>query len=140
MSTIFLYDHLERRLFTNFTAGKRKNDRLTPQTRARGSLRPTRDTGIKSFEAKTHDCLVCLATSVAPLPIEERFVTEINEQPCTIYIDWFSITFQITMTACPIVSIPYGFTQSGPPVGNQIVGKPSGEAQPLSFARRFEES
>ena len=44
------------------------------------------------------------------------------------------------MTTGPTVSIPCGFTQSGLPVGIQIVGKPRGEAQFLSFARQFEES
>ena len=89
---------------------------------------------------ESHDFLICPAASVAPFPVENRFVTEINGRPCTTYIDWFSITFLITMTTCPTVSIPCGFTQSGLPVGIQIVGKPRGEALLLSFARQFEES
>ena len=89
---------------------------------------------------ETHDFLICPAASVAPFPVEDRYVKEINGQTCKTYIDWFSITFLITMTACPTVCIPCGFTQSGLPVGIQIVGKPRGEAQLLSFARQFEES
>ncbi len=56
------------------------------------------------------------------------------------YIDWFSITFALTMTACPTISVPCGFTASGLPVGVQIVGKPRGEAALLRAARYFEEA
>ncbi len=66
---------------------------------------------------ETHDLLICPAVSVAPFPIEERYVTEINGQHCSTCIDWFAITFLITMTTCPTVSIPCGFTQSGLPLG-----------------------
>ena len=46
-----------------------------------------------------HDFLICPAASVAPFPVEKRFVTEINEQPFTTHIDWFSITFLIAISS-----------------------------------------
>lgn len=89
---------------------------------------------------ETHDFLICPAASIAPFPVEQRYVTEINGKPCATYIDWFAITFALTMTACPVVSVPCGFTSSGLPVGMQIVGKPRGEAALLRVARQFEHS
>ena len=46
-----------------------------------------------------NDFLICPAASVAPFPVEKPFVTEINGQPFTTHIDWFSITFLITINA-----------------------------------------
>ena len=87
----------------------------------------------------THDLLICPSASVAPFPVELRYVEEIDGQPCETYIDWFSITFALTMTACPIVSMPCGFSSEGLPIGIQVVGKPRGEAALLRAANRFEE-
>ena len=89
---------------------------------------------------ETHDLLVCPAASIAPFPVEQRYVTEIDGKPCETYIDWFSITFALTMTACPTISVPCGFSSEGLPVGVQIMGKPRGEASLLRAARRFEQA
>lgn len=88
----------------------------------------------------THDFLMCPAASIAPFPIDQRYVTEIDGKPCETYIDWFSITFALTMTACPTISVPCGFTRDGLPVGVQIMGRPRGEAALLGIAKRFEQA
>jgi len=87
---------------------------------------------------ESHDFLLCPAASIAPFPVEQRYVEEIDGTPCETYIDWFAITFALTMTSCPVVSLPCGFTESGLPVGLQIVGRARGEAELLSFARDLE--
>ena len=89
---------------------------------------------------ETHDFLICPAASIAPFPVDQRYVTEIDGKPCETYIDWFSITFALTMTACPTISVPCGFTSEGLPVGFQIMGKPRGEAALLLVAKRFEQA
>lgn len=88
---------------------------------------------------QTHDLLICPAASIPPFPVEQRYVEEIDGRPCKTYIDWFSITFALTMTSCPVVSLPCGFTAEGLPVGIQIMGKPRGEAALLRAACRLEE-
>ena len=45
-----------------------------------------------------------------------------------------TIAYAITLTACPALSLPCGFTAGGLPVGLQIVGPPRGEAQLLAAA------
>ena len=89
---------------------------------------------------ETHDFLICPAASIAPFPVDQRYVTEIDGKPCETYIDWFSITFALTMTACPTISVPCGFTSEGLPVGIQIMGKPRGEGELLLVAKRFEQA
>ena len=88
----------------------------------------------------THDFLICPAASISPFPVDQRYVTEIDGKPCETYIDWFSITFALTMTACPTISVPCGFSSDGLPVGVQIMGKPRGEAALLRAAKRFEQA
>lgn len=88
---------------------------------------------------RNHDLLICPAASIPPFPVEQRYVEEIDGRACETYIDWFSITFALTMTACPVLSLPCGFTAEGLPVGIQIVGRPRGEAALLRAAHRLEE-
>ena len=76
---------------------------------------------------------------MASFDIEKHFVTEIDGQPCKTYIDWFATTFALSMTGCPVVSLPCGFTNQGLPVGLQIVGQPRQEASLLAFAEMLEQ-
>ncbi|MEM7252262.1 MAG: amidase family protein [Pseudomonadota bacterium] len=87
---------------------------------------------------KHHDLLICPATSISPFPVETRYVEEIDGQKCETYIDWFAITFALTLTSCPVISIPCGVTADGLPVGMQLVGPPRGEATLLRAARQLE--
>ena len=51
--------------------------------------------------------------------------------------DGFAI---VTLTSCPVVAIPAGFTASGLPVGLQLIGRPRGEAALLGAAALFEQA
>ena len=83
---------------------------------------------------KTHDFLICPSTSVLPFEASEHFVTEIDGRPCKTYIDWCAITFALTLTACPIINLPFSYSQEGLPIGIQIVGQPRQEDRLLAFA------
>lgn len=87
---------------------------------------------------ESHDLLICPTASIPAFPVEQRYVTEIDGQACETYIDWFAITFALTLTACPVLSIPCGFTAAGLPVGLQLVGRPRGEAALLQAAKWIE--
>ena len=65
----------------------------------------------------THDFLICPSASIPAFPVELRYIDEIDGTPCKTSIDWFVITFALTMTSCPVISIPSGFTEGGLPVG-----------------------
>lgn len=65
--------------------------------------------------------------------------TEIGGKALTSYIDWMFLTFAITVTGCPAVSIPCGLTRTGLPVGLQLIGPPHRDARMLSAAHALEE-
>ena len=92
---------------------------------------------VRFFEM--HDFLISPATLITPAPVEQRYVEQIDRKPCETYIDWFSITFALTIIACPAMGIPCGFTSKGLPIGVQIMGKARGKAKLLRVAKQFEE-
>ena len=87
-----------------------------------------------------YDLLVCPTVAVPPFPVEQRFPTEIAGEKLTTYIDWMFLTFVITLTGCPALSLPCGLTGDGLPVGLQLVGRPHGDAELLGYARLIEQA
>jgi amidase len=63
---------------------------------------------------------------------------EINGKAMDNYTDWLLMTYAITITGHPAISIPCGFTREGFPVGLQIVGRKLGEIGVLKAAAAFE--
>jgi amidase len=111
---------------------------LTPQEIARGEkLRTVLWHRVRDF-METRDLLILPTTAVAPFPVEQPYPTEINGKPLDHYIQWAYLTYAITLTGLPVISIPCGFTRSGLPVGLQIVGRRRQEAAVLRAAAAFE--
>jgi amidase len=90
----------------------------------------------KFFER--YDLLLTPTVAVPPFPVEMPFPKEINGQAMTSYIDWFLLTYAITITGLPAISIPCGWTAEGFPVGLQIVGRRLAETTVLRAAAAFE--
>jgi len=87
-----------------------------------------------------HDLLVCPTVAVPPFPVEQRFPTEIAGEKLSTYIDWMFLTFVLTLTGCPVISLPCGLTRDGLPVGLQLVGRPHGDAELLGYAHLAEQA
>ena len=86
-----------------------------------------------------YDILLAPTVLVPPFDIDQRYVTEASGVKFETYISWLITTFALTLTACPSISIPCGFTESGLPVGLQIVAPRGREDMLLSAASIFEE-
>lgn len=86
-----------------------------------------------------HDLLLCPTVVAPPFDVDIRYLTEVEGVLFDSYIGWLVLTFAITLTACPAISVPCGFTRTGLPVGLQIVGRPRGERLLLSAAALFED-
>ena len=86
-----------------------------------------------------HDFLICPTAVMTPFPAEWRRVERLGEHEFDSYIDWIAITFTLSLTSCPVISIPCGFTAGGMPVGLQVLGRPRGEDALLRMAAWCEE-
>jgi amidase len=86
-----------------------------------------------------HDVLVLPVSQVPPFPADEEFPTSINGRPMQSYLDWMRSAYFITVTGCPAISVPAGFTPDGLPVGIQIVAPHNQERRLLEIAYAFEQ-
>jgi amidase len=111
---------------------------LTPEQIARGELSRTRLWHRVRTFMETHDLLILPTVAVPPFPVEQPYPTEINGKPLDNYTQWFFLTYGITVTGLPAITVPCGFTRSGLPVGLQIVGRRRQEAAVLCAAAAFE--
>jgi amidase len=90
---------------------------------------------VKAFLADgRYDVLALPTVQVLPFPVEQEWVTQINGQPMSTYIDWLRSCSRITVSAHPAVSVPAGLTDSGLPVGLQLVGHYGGDLRLLQIA------
>ncbi|HYB44296.1 MAG TPA: amidase [Candidatus Methylomirabilis sp.] len=92
---------------------------------------------VRSF-MESRDLLILPTVAVPPFPVELPYPTEINGKPLDNYTQWFFLTYGITLTGLPVISVPCGFTRSGLPVGLQIVGRRRQEVAVLRAAAAFE--
>jgi amidase len=88
----------------------------------------------------SYDVLVLPVSQVPPFPAEQEFPTEINGRPMGSYLDWMRSAYFVTVTGCPAISVPAGFTPDGLPVGIQIVAPHNQERRLLEVAHAFEQA
>jgi amidase len=86
-----------------------------------------------------YDLLLTPATVVAPYPVENRYVAEVNGEKFSNYVEWLAIAYAITVSCGTALSLPCGFTRENLPVGLQIAGPPRGEARVLAAAKALED-
>ncbi len=86
------------------------------------------------------DILASPTAVVAPFDVERRYVEEAGGVAFDTYISWLVMSFALTLTACPSISVPCGFTDSGLPVGLQLTARRGEEAALLSAAVVFEQA
>ncbi len=128
-------DALKPEIIWNIEKGMAlKSDEIGKAEIARGKLNHRM---AKFFEH--HDLLLCPTVIVPPFDVDIRYIEEVNGWKFENYVDWLGITFVISLTGCPAISTPVGFTNSGLPVGLQIVGPPGEDALVLIAAALMEE-
>ncbi len=88
---------------------------------------------------ETYDVLVMPVSQVPPFSADDEYPTAINGRPQATYLDWMRSAYLITVTGCPAISVPAGFTPEGWPVGIQIVAAPNQERRLLEVAHAYEQ-
>lgn len=104
--------------------------------RALGELGQIRAEVLDFFD--THDLLMAPVTQVEPFPVEWEYPTEVAGQTMSSYIEWMRCCSRVTVLGAPALSLPIGFSDSGLPVGLQIIGRPGADATVLAAAKAIE--
>lgn len=87
-----------------------------------------------------YDALLLPVSQVPPFPIETEYPTAIGDVAMDSYISWMRSCSRITVTDCPAISVPAGFTTEGYPTGLQIVGPPRADRRVLKIAYAYQEA
>lgn len=87
--------------------------------------------------------LLAPVSQVPPFTVDQPYVTEIEGEKLTTYIDWMKSCSRITAASHPAISVPAGFTDASEneaplPVGLQIVGRYRDDFGVLQLAHAFE--
>lgn len=87
-----------------------------------------------------HDLLVLPVSQVPPFPADQEFPSDINGRRMQTYLDWMRAGYFITVTGCPAISVPFGRTAGGLPVGLQLVAAHGRDRFLLAVAAALEET
>jgi amidase len=84
------------------------------------------------------DLLVTPTVIAPPFAADQLHLMEVEGHRFADFFEYLALTYAVTLTTCPAISVPCGFTKSGLPVGLQLVGRPRGEGPLLAAAAAFE--
>ncbi len=90
---------------------------------------------------ETHDALALPSAQVWPFALEQHWPREIEgregRRSMDTYHRWMEVTIYATLAGLPAISVPAGFSESGLPMGLQLIGRPQGESALLEIAHCY---
>jgi amidase len=88
------------------------------------------------------DFLVLPSAQVFPFEVNERWPRRIGDRDMDTYHRWMEVVILPTLTGCPALSVPAGFSTSGSsaglPMGLQIIGRPRDDLSVLRLGQAWE--
>jgi Asp-tRNA(Asn)/Glu-tRNA(Gln) amidotransferase A subunit family amidase len=87
-----------------------------------------------------YDVILSPTTPVSPFPWRELYAAQINGRAQENYYRWLALTYVVTLTTHPALSLPCGVDEAGMPFGLQIVGPFHGDLKTLAVARAMEQA
>ena len=94
---------------------------------------------MRRFQQK-YEFTLCAVNQVPPFDATMDWPKEIEGTTMEHYVAWMKSAYWITVTFCPAISVPAGFTREGLPVGIQIVGRHRDDLGVLQIAHAFEQA
>jgi Asp-tRNA(Asn)/Glu-tRNA(Gln) amidotransferase A subunit family amidase len=84
------------------------------------------------------DILITPTVPVAPFPVTQLYVTHVNGEKLKHYFHWLALTYGITLTGHPSLSMPCGLEPTGTPFGLQVIAPHAADVKLLAFANALE--
>jgi amidase len=85
-----------------------------------------------------YDFLVIPTAQVFPFDVNKHWPDEIAGRKMQTYHEWMKASLLVTMSGCPALAAPAGFSDHGLPIGIQIIGRPRRELDCLQLAYAYE--
>ena len=86
-----------------------------------------------------YDYLVLPSAQVFPFDADLTWPREIAGRQMDTYHRWMEVVTPATLSGCPVINVPAGFTRTGLPMGMQIIGRMHGERSVLQLAYAYEQ-
>jgi amidase len=87
-----------------------------------------------------YEFLVLPVNQVVPFDVTTRYPSEISSVKMENYIAWMKSTYYISIVGNPALSVPCAFSESGLPIGIQIVGRHNDDWGVLQLGYAFEQA
>lgn len=87
-----------------------------------------------------YDLILSPTTPVSPFPWTQLYAASIDGKRQENYYRWLALTYVITLTTHPALTLPCGRDAHGMPFGLQIVGRFRGDQQVLAAAHAMEQA
>lgn len=87
-----------------------------------------------------YDLVVAPVTPVTPFPWTELYATAIDGHSMRNYYQWLALTYGVTLSTHPALSLPCGRDEHGMPFGLQMIGAFRGDAALLAAAHAVEQA
>lgn len=94
------------------------------------------DAALKLFAR--HDYLALPTAQVFPFPQAQSWPAEIAGRRMPSYHRWMEVVIPATLLGCPVINLPAGFSDTGLPMGLQIIGRPRADLSVLRLAHLHE--
>ncbi|WP_042885808.1 amidase [Cupriavidus necator] len=85
-----------------------------------------------------YDLILSPTTPVSPFPWTRLFAETINGEKQENYYRWLALTYVVTLTTHPAISLPCGTDELGMPFGLQVTGRFRADVQTLGAAQAME--
>jgi len=85
-----------------------------------------------------YDFLALPSAQVFPFAVETHWPREIAGRTMDTYHRWMEVAAGVTLTGCPAISVPVGFSADGLPMGMQLVGRPRADLAVLKLAHAYD--
>ncbi len=87
---------------------------------------------------RKYDYWIVPTAQVFPFPVETHWPATVGGQTMHSYHEWMQAVCLVTLSGCPSLAVPAGFSPAGLPMGVQIIAPVHGEAQCLAAAAAYE--
>jgi amidase len=95
---------------------------MTLADRAWAHLEQTRIMQAFALAMQQYDVILSPVTPVSPFPWQTLYADTVDGQTMRNYYEWLSLTYVVTMSTHPALSLPTGLDEAGMPFGLQVIG------------------